>query len=53
MPALPGCAGQGESEQEAMKNIKEAMDLYIESLKEDHLPVPHQDFLLKDVEIAI
>ena len=53
VPALPGCASQGETEPEALENVKEAIDLYIESLKEDHLPIPHQDFLLKDVEITI
>jgi len=53
VPALPGCASQGETEPEALENVKEAIDLYIESLKEDHLPIPHQDFLLKDVEITL
>jgi predicted RNase H-like HicB family nuclease len=40
IPALPGCASQGDTEQEAMVNIKDAIDLYLESLKEDHLPIP-------------
>ena len=53
VPALPGCASQGETEREALENVKEAIDLYIESLKEDHLPIPHRDFFLKDVEITI
>jgi len=52
-PTLPGCASQGETEKEAMENIKEAIDLYVESLKEDRLPVPKQDFVLKEVEITV
>jgi len=52
VPALPGCASQGESEKEALNNIKEAIDLYVESLKEDKLPVPKQDFILKEVVVA-
>jgi antitoxin HicB len=53
VPALPGCASQGETEKEAMANIKEAIDLYLESLKEDHLPIPHEDFVLRDVEVTV
>jgi predicted RNase H-like HicB family nuclease len=29
-PELPGCASCGESEQEAVENIKEAIALYLE-----------------------
>jgi len=40
VPALPGCASQGETKEEAMSNIKEAMELYLDGLKEDGLPLP-------------
>ena len=39
-PALKGCVSQGETREQAMKNIKEAMEAYIEALLEDGLPVP-------------
>lgn len=39
-PDLPGCLSQGETKEEAMLNIREAVDLYIEVLKEDGHPVP-------------
>jgi predicted RNase H-like HicB family nuclease len=39
-PALKGCVSQGKTKDEALKNIKEAMELYIEALVEDDLPVP-------------
>ena len=39
-PALKGCVSQGETREEALKNIKEAMEAYIEALLEDGLPVP-------------
>ncbi|MFH0887546.1 MAG: type II toxin-antitoxin system HicB family antitoxin [bacterium] len=29
-PVLPGCASQGNTEEEAKKNIKEAIELYLE-----------------------
>ncbi|OGM12789.1 hypothetical protein A3A76_00850 [Candidatus Woesebacteria bacterium RIFCSPLOWO2_01_FULL_39_23] len=34
VPALPGCTSQGETFEEAVKNIKEAIELYLESSPE-------------------
>lgn len=31
VPSLPGCISQGETKEEAMKNIKEAIELYLEA----------------------
>jgi predicted RNase H-like HicB family nuclease len=31
VPDLPGCASQGETLEEALKNIKEAIELYLEN----------------------
>ena len=39
VPALKGCVSQGETKDEALKNIKEAVEAYIEALLEDGLPV--------------
>ncbi len=36
-PSLPGCISQGETKKKAITNIKEAIDLYIDVLKEDGL----------------
>ncbi len=30
VPSLPGCISQGETKEEAIKNIKEAIELYLE-----------------------
>ena len=43
-PSLPGCISQGENREEAVQNIREAIDLYIEVLEEDDLPVPDENF---------
>ena len=40
VPALPGCISEGENREEALKNIKEAIELYLEVLKEDEKPIP-------------
>jgi len=39
-PALKGCVSQGKTKAEVLKNIKEAMEAYVEALLEDGLPVP-------------
>ena len=40
VPALKGCVSQGETREEALRNIKEAMEAYVEALLEDGLTVP-------------
>ncbi|UCE38628.1 MAG: type II toxin-antitoxin system HicB family antitoxin [Thermoplasmata archaeon] len=39
VPSLPGCISQGKTEKEAIKNIKEAIELHLSSLAEDGLPI--------------
>ena len=39
-PTLPGCISKGKTKKEAIANIKEAIELYIEVLEEDCLPLP-------------
>jgi len=39
-PTLPGCLSQGKTRTEALKNIKEAMKGYLESLKKHNEPIP-------------
>lgn len=43
-PSLPGCVSQGKTKEEAITNVKEAIELYIGALKEDNLPVPPEKF---------
>jgi predicted RNase H-like HicB family nuclease len=43
-PSLPGCVSQGETKEEAVENIKEAISVYIEALQEDNLPIPEETF---------
>lgn len=35
VPSLPGCASQGETFEEALENVKEAIALYLEDKSED------------------
>ena len=40
VPSLPGCISQGQTREEATENIKEAIELYLESLAAHDEPVP-------------
>lgn len=42
VPALPGCVSQGDTRQEALDNIREAIDLYVEDCIEAGDPVPEE-----------
>ena len=43
-PSLPGCSTQGQSKTEALANIKEAIEGYIEVLNGDGQPIPDDPF---------
>ena len=43
-PSLLGCVSQGKTRQEAIANIKEAIEGYVASLEEDGLGVPEEHF---------
>ena len=40
VPALPGCISEGKTREEALANIREAIEVYIESLKAHNEPIP-------------
>jgi len=35
VPSLPGCISEGDSKEEALRNIKEAIELYLEPIDDD------------------
>lgn len=43
-PSLPGCVSQGETRQDAIANIKDAIEQCIAVLEEDGRPVPAERF---------
>ena len=50
-PILKGCHSQGDSVEEAIANITEAIELYLESLKADNLSIPKEDLIVKPLSI--
>ena len=39
-PSLPGCTSQGKTRDEAIRNIVDAIRLYVSALEDDNLSVP-------------
>ena len=54
VPSLSGCISEGDTREEALANIKEAIELYIESLTADGEPIPTEEsFEEAVVEVAV
>ena len=49
VPSLPGCIGQGKSREEALANVREAISLHIDVLRERGEPVPEDRFEIVEV----
>ncbi len=52
VPDLPGCIAAGETKEEVMRLIQEAIEFHIEGLKEDGLPVPTPSSTIEFIEVA-
>lgn len=49
VPSLPGCISEGDTEEQAMANIQEAIALYLEPVEDDW--VADGQVLVKEVEL--
>ena len=49
VPSLPGCISEGDTREEALSNIKEAIALYMESVEDDFTISPDTEIM----EIAV
>ena len=49
VPALPGCISEGETEAEALKNIQEAIELYLEPVEDDW--VLDEQAIVQEIEL--
>ena len=52
-PALKSCYSQGDSLDEAVANIREAIGACLESVEAHGEPIPREDLLIKPAEVAI
>ena len=52
-PAVPGTVSQGDTYEEAIANIKEAIELALECYREDGVPLPEDvEVIVEEVEVA-
>ena len=53
VPALPGCYSQGETVDEALVNVREAIGLYLEALRDEGQVVPKDADVVYQVSVAV
>lgn len=51
VPDLPGCIATGASVEETEHRLREAIEIHVEGLREDGLPVPDPSSLVDYLEI--
>jgi predicted RNase H-like HicB family nuclease len=51
VPDLPGCAAVGETKEEVLLLIQEAIEFHIEGLREDGQPVPEPSSSIEYIEV--
>lgn len=49
VPSLPGCISEGDTKEEALKNIREAIELYLEPIEDDEVFAQNAEI----VELAV
>lgn len=49
VPSLPGCISEGDTKEQAIENIREAIELYLEPVEDDLLTSPNAE----ELELAI
>ncbi len=53
IPKLPGCVSEGETYDETLSNIKEALQLYLEVAKERNRPIVEDDIRIVDMNVSL
>jgi predicted RNase H-like HicB family nuclease len=53
VPDLPGCIATGKTVDETLENIRDAIRMHIEGLREDGLPVPEPSTRAASLEVTV
>ena len=53
VPALPGCYSQGESLEETLENVREAISLYLEVIRDEGRDAPDDADVVFQVSVAV
>ncbi len=52
VPALEGCVSQGKTKDETLENVKEAIELHLEAMREDGEEAPQEESTKVTVEVS-
>jgi len=50
-PDLPGCVATGETREEVERNIHEAIQMHVQGLREDNLPIPKAESIAEYIAV--
>ncbi len=50
-PALPGCVATGETVEEIIKNMKEAIQFHLEGLEAENITIPTVETITREVVV--
>lgn len=53
VPDLPGCVTTGKTVEEIERNIREAVSLHLEGMREDGVPVPEATTVALEIEVRL
>jgi len=51
-PDLPGCVATGKTREEAEQNMQEAIEMHVQGLLEDGLPIPEQQSFAEYIAVC-
>jgi predicted RNase H-like HicB family nuclease len=51
-PDLPGCVATGASREETKASMQAAIDMHVQGLREDRLPIPEPSAIAAYVEVG-
>jgi predicted RNase H-like HicB family nuclease len=52
-PDLPGVVAAGETEEEVLQLMKEAIEFHMKGLMEDNIPIPKPTVTARSIEVAV
>ena len=51
VPALPGCISEGDTIEDALKNIRETIELYLEPVEDDLVSTMGEKTIVQEIEL--
>lgn len=52
VPDLPGCVASGATLEDTMANMRTAIEMHVQGLREDRQPIPEPSVIAEYVEVA-